>query len=120
VGVLTREGLVLPERGIAQGSVVSPILANIYLDDFDEALLATDLKLVGYDNDFLILGRKQQHIVEARQQVAALMDAMGLRLHPDKTQITSFDQGFRFLGHAFVGDLVVPVKRAALKAEGRR
>jgi retron-type reverse transcriptase len=53
VGVLTREGLVLPERGIAQGSVVSPILANIYLDDFDEALLATDLKLVRYDNDFL-------------------------------------------------------------------
>jgi CRISPR-associated protein Cas1 len=120
VGVLTREGLVLPERGIAQGSVVSPILANIYLDDFDEALLATDLKLVRYADDFVILGRKQRHITEARQQVAELMDGMGLRLHPDKTQITSFEKGFRFLGHAFVGDLVVPVKRAAVKAEGRR
>ena len=113
VGVLTRDGLLLPQRGIPQGSVVSPILANIYLDDFDEALLATPLKLVRYADDFVVLGRRQQQVIEAQQQVAALLKAMDLRLHPDKTQITSFQRGFRFLGHAFVGDLVVPIQRSS-------
>lgn len=117
VGVLTREGLLLPQKGIPQGSVVSPILANVYLDDFDEALLETKLKLVRYADDFVVLGRHRQQVVEAQQQVMELLESMGLRLHPDKTQITHFDKGFRFLGHAFVGDLVVPVRKANSKRQ---
>ncbi|MEO0490488.1 MAG: reverse transcriptase domain-containing protein, partial [Cyanobacteria bacterium J06659_2] len=112
VGVLTRQGLVLPEEGIPQGAVVSPILANVYLDDFDEALLETPLKLVRFADDFVVLGRRQSQILAAREQVADLLATMGLRLHADKTQITDFERGFRFLGHAFVGDLVVPIKKA--------
>jgi group II intron reverse transcriptase/maturase len=38
VGMLTKAGLVLPEKGIAQGAVISPLLSNIYLDDFDEIM----------------------------------------------------------------------------------
>jgi CRISPR-associated protein Cas1 len=110
-GVLTREGLVFPQEGIPQGAVVSPLLANIYLDDFDEALQETPLKLVRYGDDFVILGRRQTQIVAIQNQVADWLAAMGLRLHLGKTQITHFERGFRFLGHAFVGDLVVPVKR---------
>lgn len=116
-GVVTPAGLLLPEKGIPQGSVVSPILANVYLDDFDEALLTTGLKLVRYADDFVILGRHQGQVVEAKAEVMALLASIGLRLHPDKTQITNFKQGFRFLGHAFVGELVVPVKKAQIKGQ---
>lgn len=112
VGVLTREGLCFPQRGIPQGSVISPLLANVYLDDFDEAIDGSRLKLVRYADDFVVLGRKQQHVVEAQQQVAKLLSDMGLLLHPDKTHLTSFDRGFRFLGHVFSGDLVLPVRKA--------
>jgi CRISPR-associated protein Cas1 len=113
VGVLTRSGLLLPEKGIPQGSVVSPILANIYLDDFDEAFLDQPLKLVRYADDFVILGRRRQQIIAAREQVADMLAGMALRLHQDKTHATEFDRGFRFLGHVFVGDLVVPIKKIA-------
>lgn len=108
---LTPQGLVLPTEGIPQGSVVSPILANIYLDDFDEALQDSRFKLVRFADDFVVLGKSRRQAEQAQQQVAKLLGDIGLRLHPDKTRIASFEGGFRFLGHAFMGDLVVPIKR---------
>ena len=51
VGVETREGLILPQKGIPQGAVISPILANIYLHEFDEIISATDLKIVRYADE---------------------------------------------------------------------
>ena len=109
--ILTPEGLVLPEKGVPQGSVVSPILANVYLDDFDEILMSADLKLVRFADDFVVLAKNQQQIIQAQQDVADLLHSMGLQLHPDKTQITNFNRGFRFLGHAFVKDLIVQVQK---------
>ncbi|XHX77914.1 MAG: CRISPR-associated endonuclease Cas1 [Stenomitos frigidus ULC029] len=109
--ILTPEGLVFPVKGVPQGSVVSPILANVYLDDFDEILMAADLKLVRYADDFVVMAKSQPQIIQAQRDVAALLQSMGLQLHPDKTQITNFDRGFRFLGHAFAGDLIVPVQK---------
>jgi CRISP-associated protein Cas1 len=110
-GILTDAGIILPEKGIAQGSVISPILANVYLDDFDEILTASGLKLVRYADDFVVLAKKEQRIVEAKQEIAELLAGIGLQLHPDKTQITNFDRGFCFLGHTFAGDLVLPPPR---------
>lgn len=114
VGVLTKAGLVLPVKGLPQGAVVSPILANIYLDDFDEAIAATGLKLVRYADDFLLMSRRRSRLNEVMPYVVEMLDSMGLQLHPDKTQVTNFDRGFRFLGQAFTGDLVVPVKKPDL------
>lgn len=109
-GVLTPDGLLFPDQGVPQGAVVSPILANVYLDDFDEILMAAGLKLVRYADDFVVLAKSQSAILQAQHQVADVLHSMGLQLHPDKTQITTFDRGFRFLGHAFAGELVVPVQ----------
>ncbi|XHX78427.1 MAG: CRISPR-associated endonuclease Cas1 [Stenomitos frigidus ULC029] len=110
-GVQTPEGLVFPAKGIAQGSVVSPILANVYLDDFDESLRAEDLKLVRFADDFVVMAKSQDQIIQAQQDVADALQPMGLQLHPEKTQLTDFDRGFRFLGHAFAGNLIVPVQK---------
>ncbi|MEO0808744.1 MAG: reverse transcriptase domain-containing protein, partial [Cyanobacteria bacterium J06643_4] len=78
---------------------------------FDEALQGGRLKLVRFADDFVVMGKSRTQAERAQVKVADLLNNMGLRLHPDKTKVTSFAQGFRFLGHAFVGDLVVPVKR---------
>lgn len=120
VGVLTRAGIVLPTRGVPQGAVISPLLANIYLDDFDARLGALGHKLVRYADDFVVLSRTQQRLIQGRAAVARLLDEAGLRLHPDKTRLTQFDKGFRFLGHGFAGDLVVPLKRRRKTKDGGR
>ena len=106
-GVMTKEGLVLPQKGIPQGAVVSPILANVYLDDFDEILLAAGLKLVRYADDFVVLGKSEAQIIEAEALVKRSLAGMGLSLHPEKTRITNFQRGFKFLGHVFSGDLII-------------
>ena len=109
-GLLTREGLILPEKGLPQGAVISPILANVYLDDFDEMLSATNLKLVRYADDFLVMGKTQQQIIEIQEKIAEVFQDMGLQLHAQKTQITNFKRGFRFLGQVFAGELIIPSK----------
>jgi CRISP-associated protein Cas1 len=106
-GIHTESGLILPKKGIAQGSVISPILANVYLDDFDEAFLKGQVKLVRFADDFLLLARSEKALLKAQGRVEKLLDAMGLTLHPEKTKITTFAKGFKFLGHTFVGDLIL-------------
>ncbi|NEQ98805.1 MAG: CRISPR-associated endonuclease Cas1, partial [Cyanothece sp. SIO2G6] len=91
VGVLTANGLVFPNKGVPQGSVVSPILANVYLDDFDEILMAAGMKLVRYGDDFVVLAKNKADIIEAHGLVEDVLEGMDLELHPDKTQITNFD-----------------------------
>ncbi|MGB3654505.1 MAG: CRISPR-associated endonuclease Cas1, partial [Rivularia sp. (in: cyanobacteria)] len=118
VGVETREGIILPQKGIPQGAVISPILANIYLHEFDELISATDLKIVRYADDFLVLSTSQERIAIAKSQVIDLLDSMGLEINTEKTQITSFERGFRFLGHGFLSDAIFPVdtNKAKLKS----
>lgn len=109
-GVLTQYGLILPEKGLPQGAVISPILANVYLDDFDEIIGETNLKLVRYADDFLVLGRSQKQVIQAKEEVDRILQDLGLQLHPEKTQITNFQKGFRFLGQVFAGDLIIPTQ----------
>ncbi|MEM9119717.1 MAG: group II intron reverse transcriptase/maturase [Cyanobacteria bacterium P01_F01_bin.56] len=109
-GTLTPAGILLPTKGVPQGAVISPLLSNVYLDDFDEQLTDAGHKLVRYADDFVVLARSHQRTVAGRDLVAQLLSQMDLQLHPDKTRITHFNQGFRFLGHAFARDLIVPTK----------
>jgi len=92
------------EVGIPQGSPISPLLANLYLDDLDEAITGNGYQLVRFADDFVILCRSE----DAAQQalLLATREAVKLKLaiHPEKTQITNFEQGFRFLGVDFKGD----------------
>ncbi|MBD2605915.1 group II intron reverse transcriptase/maturase [Scytonema hofmannii FACHB-248] len=115
VGVQTQEGLILPQKGIPQGAVISPILANIYLHEFDELVSATDLKLVRYADDFLVLSRSQERILSAKSEIINLLDSMGLTINTEKTQVTNFERGFRFLGHGFLENAIFPVDANKVK-----
>jgi CRISP-associated protein Cas1 len=118
-GILTPQGIMLPTKGVPQGAVISPILANVYLDDFDERLTENQLKLVRFADDFVVMGRSEQQVLTAKEQVAELLGQMGLELHPEKTRITNFARGFQFLGHRFVGNLVVETSKEERAQEPR-
>ena len=109
-GILTSKGLKIPAKGIPQGAVVSPLLANIYLDKFDRAICCDDLKLVRYADDFLVLGKNRNIILQAYTKVVKLLHGFNLAMNQDKTQITNFDRGFRFLGHGFLENSIFPLE----------
>jgi group II intron reverse transcriptase/maturase len=95
------------KRGIPQGAVVSPMLANLFLDELDEALQSHKLKLVRYADDFLVLCKTDAAAKEALELTDHVLARMHLHLSEDKTKLTDFDQGFKFLGVIFVRSLVM-------------
>jgi group II intron reverse transcriptase/maturase len=100
------------EFGTPQGSVISPLLANIYLHTFDKMFQLSGISgtLVRYADDFVILLRNNgQAVVE---WVRRKLDRLGLTLHPDKTRIVHAKEGFDFLGVHF---RLRPVKKRGSK-----
>ena len=95
-------------RGLAQGSPLSPLLANLFLDRLDEALSRDGLAIVRYADDFVVLARSPEGAEAALSRTRRLLAARGLALNEAKTRVTDFDAGFRFLGHAFVRAFAVP------------
>jgi RNA-directed DNA polymerase len=95
-GILTENGQVLATKGVSQGAVISPFLANIYLHEFDQIICNSDLKLVRYADDFVILAKTQERIIAAYPQVVQIFEDLKLELHPQKTQITNFQRGLGF------------------------
>ncbi len=90
------------QKGIPQGSVVSPLLANLFLDELDETLTEFGLKLVRYADDFIILCKTPAAAEEAIEITDMLLEDLKLELNPEKTKIVNFDQGFKFLGAIFL------------------
>ena len=93
--------------GLPQGSPISPVLANLYLDGLDEKLSHRDHKIVRFADDFVVLCRNEKIAGRALEKVRDELDRLGLSLNLDKTHVTKFDRGFRFLGRIFVRSLVM-------------
>ena len=93
-----------PTRGSPQGAVISPLLANIYLDPLDLAMAARGYRMVRYADDFVILCRTREEAEAALEDVRAWVSENGLALHPEKTHVGDCrqpGQGFEFLGFRF-------------------
>ena len=91
------------ERGTPQGAVISPLLANIYLDPLDHLVAAAGVQMVRYADDFVLLCRSEEQAKAALARVQAWVADNGLTLHPDKTRLVDATRpgGFDFLGYHF-------------------
>ncbi|HEX2418921.1 MAG TPA: group II intron reverse transcriptase/maturase [Micromonosporaceae bacterium] len=119
-GILGEDGrLQNTVTGTPQGGILSPLLANVALSVLDEhfaeawqaagatsyhrfkrrqAGLAT-YRLVRYADDFVVLvAGTEAHAADLREEVAAVLAPMGLRLSEAKTRVCHIDEGFDFLG----------------------
>jgi RNA-directed DNA polymerase len=119
-GILTEDQTVRnTSTGTPQGGILSPLLANIALSVLDEHFAeawqtncGTDYqrtkrrrrglpnyRIVRYADDFVVLvNGTQAHAEVLREEVAAVLAPMGLRLSEAKTRICHIDEGFDFLG----------------------
>jgi RNA-directed DNA polymerase len=98
-GVL-EEGVVKPTTvGTPQGGVVSPLLANVALNFLDWHLEARRFRFVRYADDFVVLCQSARRAEEAREEVECFLgEELGLTLSKEKTTVTTFREGFAFLG----------------------
>jgi CRISP-associated protein Cas1 len=94
-------------RGLPQGAAVSPLLANLYLDELDEELTREGFRLVRYADDFVVLARDVAEARKAQQAVQEALAGLGLALNPEDTALRSMDMGFTYLGYLFVRSLVL-------------
>jgi retron-type reverse transcriptase len=103
-GVMEEGALKATLAGTPQGGVISPLLANIYLNVLDRVWMSRCSHLgilVRYADDFVVLCRREVQAKEALRRVRVIMDRLGLELHPDKTRMVDMangKEGFVFLG----------------------
>jgi RNA-directed DNA polymerase len=103
-GVLYGNILEVSELGTSQGSVISPLLANIYLNTLDrlwEKYGLTHGKLVRYADDSVIICKNKKSANHAMELLKYIMGKLELTLHPTKTKIVCMwdgKEGFDFLG----------------------
>lgn len=87
--------------GLPQGSPLSPLLMNLVLTPFDEALLAAGIPMVRYADDLVLAARHAADAESALARARHELERWGLRVGEDKMQITDFESGFSFLGEDF-------------------
>ena len=93
-------------KGLFQGGIISPLLLNLYLDQFDNQWADIGLKnvegnsveyLVRFADDFVILSKEWINL----DRVRAVMAILGLELNKEKTYVGTAGNGFEFVGFYF-------------------
>jgi len=109
------------ERGTPQGGVISPLLANVYLDPLDHQMEQAGFAMVRYADDFVILCRSEAEAQVALAAVRQWVSGAGLTLDPEKTRWVDAAQpgGFDFLGYHFERGMKWPRKKSLTKLKDR-
>lgn len=136
-GVVSNNQLFATEKGTPQGGVISPILANMTLDGLAQAIdkclgIKTwgkvnkrrvnnphQVHLVRYADDFVVTANNKTVLEqEVKPTIEAFLAQRGLSLSAKKTQITSIDTGFDFLGQnlrKYKGKLLIKPAKSSVK-----
>ncbi|MFT4136282.1 CRISPR-associated endonuclease Cas1 [Microbacterium sp.] len=96
------------ERGVPQGTSLSPLAANLVLTRLDGALLDRGFPIVRFADDFVVLCRDEAEGWEAARIATEALRGVRMTLSAEKTEVMSFEHGFTFLGEDF-GPVFPPV-----------
>ncbi len=98
-------------QGVLQGSALSGLLANLYLNGFDHACFQAGIPLVRYGDDLAVVCSSEAQAQAIQAQIAQWLGQLHLTLNPDKTHISSPDAEFVYLGHRIQrGEIVDTLK----------
>ena len=106
------------ESGTPQGAVISPLLANLYLNPLDHLMAQQGWEMVRYADDLVVLCRTREEAERALAYLRQWSEAAGLTLHPTKTRIVNAqEEGFDFLGWHFRGHTKWPRQKSLQKLQ---
>lgn len=98
-GVMDGEHWEASDIGSPQGGVISPLLANIYLDAFDQEMKRRGHRIVRYADDILILCKSRAGAENAQRSATKILEQdLKLKVNREKTHIAHSDEGVKFLG----------------------
>jgi len=80
------------------------------LHAFDEAMQRPGVWLVRFADDFVVLARHRKLVLGARKWARWQLKRLKLTMHPQKTRITNFNEGFQFVGWFFIRDEAYELK----------
>lgn len=93
--------------GSPQGGVISPLLANIYLDEFDQKMKALNIRIVRYADDILIFATSERQAKKYQKIATEILEQeLKLKVNATKTHITSLEQGVPYLGFVIYTDYI--------------
>ena len=90
------------KAGQPQGGVISPLLANVYLNELDWELHKAKIYFVRYADDFLLFCETEEEITRAGNIAKSVIESLGLEVAMNKTKVVDFkNDDFDFLGFHF-------------------
>lgn len=111
-GIVEKGYLIHPKKGTPQGGVISPLLANLALNEFDHRynssnnLVVNDIRknitTVRYADDFVVISKSKSILTRIYQDMQHYVQKIGLQFNEAKTHIVSKSMGFYFLGFHFI------------------
>lgn len=113
------------DSGIPQGGVLSPMLANFYLHEFDRRMLDRGFNLVRYADDFVVMCESKERAMQAHDSAKTILETLGLEIHAldapnSKSKIDYFSKhGLMFLGVMFEGKEVFPASKVVERFRGK-
>ncbi len=85
--------------GTPQGGVISPLLANIVLNQLDWSLAEAGYRFARYADDFVVVAQSRHEAQEALVVVKHVVESkLGLQLSSEKTHLSTYGSGYEFLG----------------------
>jgi RNA-directed DNA polymerase len=108
------------EKGTPQGAVISPLLANVYLNPLDHEVAKRGWEMVRYADDFIVLCKTEAEALKVLEHLRQWTGEAGLTLHPTKTRIVNASaEGFDFLGWTFHNGKKWPRKKSLQKLQNK-
>jgi CRISPR-associated protein Cas1 len=108
--VLPAPGIHASDRGVPQGAPMSPLLCNLYLSSFDDALTRQGWPAIRYADDVVIPAGSSYEASLALEAAERGARALDLELNREKSRTVAIEEGFEFLGTHF--DSSTPSPRA--------
>lgn len=122
-GVMNSGNLHKTEIGSPQGGVCSPLLSNIYLNQFDQKMKDKGIRIVRYADDILIFAKDKKTAGDYKAYATKVLEEeLKLKVNQEKTKLTSVDEGVEFLGFVILSKTLAvnPKRIKRFKDEVRR